>query len=328
MEIAIKRQWTKRDIRKALTINFIILLLLFAALYYMRTSPTSFISTPSATKAPSFLFNIYGPLGNGFKKPMDVTVINDRIYVSDSMNCRVVVFDYDGKYLFNFGKPGYGKSEFNFVYGLASDSKGDLYVADMKNGGIMIFDGNGKFKQQFAEKAASEKIIDAPAGICIQDNKVYVADLGQDAVLVFDLQGKLLQKIGKSGKGDGELRAPNGVTVKGNKVYVSDSANDRVVVFDDKGKFQGYVGMKKDGSSTFVNPRGLSFNGDVLIVANNISSHAHAFDITKKDKEVYSFGQIGPEDGNFGLPNGLFVDDRGRVYITDTQNDRVVVFQN
>lgn len=326
MEIVLKKYWTKRDVRKALIINFIILLLLMAISAYFKTNLVTMVTPTIGDKTPIFLYNLYGPLENGFKKPMAVTVLNDRLYVSDAFNGRVVVFDYDGRYQFSFGKPGYGKTDFVFPYGLAGDGKGNFYVADMKKGAVMVFDENGKYKKLFAEKDVKEKLILNPGGLCWHENKLYVTDLGRDALLVFDAQGSLLQTIGKTGKGKGELRAPNAVAVKDKKIYVSDSGNDRVVIFDEKGKFLSYLGIK-DAKSIFINPRGIGINGDVILVANNIPSHVHGFDI-KKTKEIYAFGEMGPEDGNFGLPNGLFVDGRGRIYITDTANERVVVFQN
>jgi sugar lactone lactonase YvrE len=39
-----------------------------------------------------------------------------------------------------------------------------------------------------------------------------------------------------------------------------------------------------------------------------------------------SFGQEGLRDGNFEFPNGIAVDNRGRVYVTDRENNRVQVW--
>jgi sugar lactone lactonase YvrE len=39
-----------------------------------------------------------------------------------------------------------------------------------------------------------------------------------------------------------------------------------------------------------------------------------------------SFGESGVADGEFAFPIGVAVDDRGRVYIADTANNRVQVW--
>ncbi|MHB1404928.1 MAG: hypothetical protein ACYCV0_04955 [Desulfitobacteriaceae bacterium] len=37
---------------------------------------------------------------------------------------------------------------------------------------------------------------------------------------------------------------------------------------------------------------------------------------------------MGTNDDQFQLPNGLTIDDQGRIYVTDTVNGRLAVYQN
>ena len=41
---------------------------------------------------------------------------------------------------------------------------------------------------------------------------------------------------------------------------------------------------------------------------------------------LFTFGAFGKDSSSFALPSGIAVDASGRVYVTDTDNDRIMVF--
>jgi hypothetical protein len=55
-----------------------------------------------------------------------------------------------------------------------------------------------------------------------------------------------------------------------------------------------------------------------------MTHNVYGFD--KNGKQVYQFGTMGADKEQFYLPNGLFVDDKGEVFITDTVNQRVGLY--
>jgi len=288
----------------------------------------NFANTPSGE--PSFVRLIYGKFGGGeFDKPMAVTVANEQIYIADTNNKRVQIFDYDGNPIKTFGKAGTEPGQFQFPYGLAGDSKGNVYVADLYNGSVSRFDKDGNFKGLFAEKSASENMFVMPAGIAIKNDRVYVTDVKLHTLKVFDLNGKLVSEYGKKGTKPGELNAPNAVAVDdAGNVYVTDTGNQRLQVFDKDGKYKKTVNGSKDGKgqSVFVNPRGIGVDSQGnLYAVSNLTHRIYGFD--KDGKQVFSIGGYGEGEKQFSLPNGMFVDDRGRIYVTDTTNQRVAVFQ-
>ncbi len=63
-----------------------------------------------------------------FDKPTDVAVCRDgSFYVSDGYgNSRIVKFSANGKYLFEWGKKGSHKGEFNIPHGIDLDSNGNV----------------------------------------------------------------------------------------------------------------------------------------------------------------------------------------------------------
>lgn len=279
---------------------------------------------------PIFVRLIYGKFGGGeFDKPMAVTVANNRIYISDTNKRRVQIFDYNGNPIKTFGSRGDKPGQFQFPYGLAADSKGQIYVADLYSGNISKFDKDGKLLGLFASGFFKKKV-NAPAGLAINNDRVYVTDVNQNNVRVFDLNGKLITQFGKPGQQPGQMFAPNAITVDNNgTIYVTDTGNQRIEIFDKSGKFQKILNGSTDGKgeSVFVNPRGVGVDdrGNMYVVSN-LTHTVFIFD--KNGKQLYTLGGYGEEQDKFVLPNGLFVDDQGRVYITDTNNQRVAVFQS
>jgi DNA-binding beta-propeller fold protein YncE len=277
---------------------------------------------------PVFNYTIYGNFDEALDKPMDVSKVGEYIYVSDTNNKRVQVFDQAGTPLFKFGKEGRDEGEFMFPYGITGDKQGNVYVADLYNGKISIHDSKGSFIKYFKEADEKQKAIKAPGAIRIFEEKLYVTDIEKSKVFVFGLDGKKLLEIGKTGMEDGQFRAPNGITVdRDGKIYVVDTGNQRLQIFDKNGKFLKSMNGSKDGkgSSLFVNPRGVGVDSDgTIYVVNNLTHFVYGFD--QEGNKVFEFGGMGDQNEQLYLPNGLWVDENDYLYITDTLNQRVVVY--
>ncbi|WP_083436771.1 6-bladed beta-propeller [Thermincola ferriacetica] len=311
-------------------LTFLAVSAIYGYLFYNQVEVEAIPALVDPNGPPKFSRMIYGGFGEeALKKPMDVAVIGQFIYVTDTNNHRVQVFDTGGTPIFKFGKQGDGPGEFQFPYGIAGDNKGNVYVADLYNGGISVHDSKGKFIKYFAEKKPAEKTIETPGGLRIIDNKVYVTDITKSKVYVFDMEGKKLLEIGKMGIKEGELRAPNAVTAdKEGNIYVVDTGNQRVQVFDKKGKFLRIINGSPDGKgpSQFVNPRGIGIDSrGIVYVVSNLTHFVHGFD--REGNQVFTFGGNGSANDQFSLPNGLFITENDEVLITDTVNQRIAVYE-
>jgi DNA-binding beta-propeller fold protein YncE len=85
---------------------------------------------------------VLGRSGGGdgeFHSPAGVTVDDKYIYVSDSGNNRIQVFNKDGMFLTKFGKTGITPGEFNNPTGISAGQQGSLLVADTNNHRIQEF---------------------------------------------------------------------------------------------------------------------------------------------------------------------------------------------
>jgi DNA-binding beta-propeller fold protein YncE len=75
-----------------------------------------------------------------------------------------------------------------------------------------------------------------------------------------------------------------------------------------------------------VRPKGVSVDGEgnVYVVE---SFHDHLLIYNSGGEFLMSIGGVGSAPGQFHLPAGVWVDARNRVFVADTLNSRVSVFQ-
>jgi sugar lactone lactonase YvrE len=134
--------------------------------------------------------------GNGeFHYPTHIFIGKDRlIYVTDSLNFRVQIFDREGHFLSSFGKPGDASGNFAKPKGIAVDSEGHIYVSDSQFDNVQIFDRQGKLLLVFGDTGRSQGKMSLPAGIFIDENdKIYVADSYNNRIQIF----QYLKDVGK-----------------------------------------------------------------------------------------------------------------------------------
>jgi DNA-binding beta-propeller fold protein YncE len=325
-----KRTLKKRDVIIAVLLILLLQLGIFAYFYYKNQDLSNVVLNKiGPVAAPTPLFGIYGSGTMGsLQKPMGVTVYNRKVYVTDTESRRVAVFDYDGNPLFVFGKQGLDKGQFQFPYGITIDNAGQIYVADMYTAKISVFTQDGQFIKYFAD--GKDKHFQKPAGLFFFDNTIFVTDVGLHKVMAFDTEGKKVLEFGKKGNANGDLMSPNCVTVTKDTIYVSDTGNDRVEKFDRNGKFVAVnTGdqQNKQGSA-FINTRGVGVDGrNILYVVSSLTNNLWGFD-SDGHKSFQPVGTVGQANDQFNSPNGMFIDGQGRIYIADSSNQRIIVYQN
>jgi DNA-binding beta-propeller fold protein YncE len=279
---------------------------------------------------------------DGLTTPMGVAVGPDgRIYVSESGGGREIhIYDALFQELGTFAPPDTQPAERVPVY-LAVNPAGDVYVSDRGSATIYTFDADGNSKGTVAAPAGFEDW--HPLGLTFDaEGNLYVADVTPDKhrILVLDPVGNLKLSFGKQGELDGEFWYPKGVAVDSEgRIFVADSNNGRMQAFDSEGNFLFKIsrGMSPGDLSM---PRGIAVDSeDRLLIADTSRGAVQAYKVTGADGSGDDgegdapvsflgtfYGSVG--DGvYFGFPNGLALDGKGKIYVTDRSNNRVQVWE-
>ncbi len=76
--------------------------------------------------------------GSTLYRPTSLTINNDLVYVTESGNNRVSIFETNGTFLHRFGKKGSGEGEFKGPQGITIDTLSNLYVSETDNNRIAV----------------------------------------------------------------------------------------------------------------------------------------------------------------------------------------------
>ena len=87
-----------------------------------------------------------------FNDPHGVKLYNNQVYVCDSYNHRIQVFDLDLNFIRSIGSHGTGRGEFDIIDDVKFDSAGNMYVADFGNARVQILDSSGHFIRAIGEE--------------------------------------------------------------------------------------------------------------------------------------------------------------------------------
>jgi DNA-binding beta-propeller fold protein YncE len=158
---------------------------------------------------------------------------------------------------------------------------------------------------------------------------VYVFHRGKkgDAIVVFNSKGNYLRSWGHGFFGN-----PHGLRAdKDDNIWAVDNGNHQVYKFTHEGKLLqswGTKGQTGTDDKTFDRPTDIAFatNGDFYVSDGYGNSRVVKF--SKDGKYVLSWGKRGSAPGEFHTAHSVGVDSKGRVYVSDRENNRIQIFDS
>jgi DNA-binding beta-propeller fold protein YncE len=123
-----------------------------------------------------------------FSLPTNVAVDKDgNVYVTDTLNNRVQIFDADGKFVSMFGKNGDGPGYLARPKGIAVDRDGHIWVVDAVQQRVQVFNSEGKLLIYFGQPGQWPGQFSAPYDIAIDTkyNRVVTSEQFPGRVQMF-----------------------------------------------------------------------------------------------------------------------------------------------
>lgn len=273
----------------------------------------------------------FGTGNNQFRNPWDIAISRDgEVFVTDTDNRRVQVFDESGGFLRAWGGAGNGSEQFQEPRGVGANRDGNnrtrVVVSDpgmnSDSRRLRRFNTTGGMVSEMGRSQMPN-----PRGIAIDgNNRIWVVDNSSTGrIFLFDSDGSYNNNWVPDGSG--ALSSPHGIAVakvdKKTFVYVTDAGNNRVVKFEYSGSNLNYVkaaGSRGSGSSAFNGPAGIAADscGNLWVADRNNNR------IQILDKDLSFRSRF---TASFDRPTGLaFGTNTKQLFVVDSANAQVQKF--
>jgi hypothetical protein len=236
---------------------------------------------------------------------------------------RVDKFTSSGSFITKWGSPGSGGGQFTNAEDIAVGGSDNVYVADTGNNRVEQFSSSGSFIRQWGSSGSGNGQFDHPSGIATDSaGNVYVTDdanygrlqkfdptgnflTGRDNLNLFDLD------VAVDSPGyiylDGSFPGPHG-------------GYNSIGKYDQAGNYLATVG---GFSGEIPASMALGPSGEVVLVSRG----ERAREFVPTTGFTTQWGAGGSGIGEFNKPAGVAINSAGRIYVADTDNNRIQVFR-
>jgi DNA-binding beta-propeller fold protein YncE len=211
-------------------------------------------------------------------KPVGLTIVDNRIYIVDSILRKVCVFDKSGKFIFSFGDERLLRPS-----GIAYSQQDEIvYVADTAGHTIYIFTKGGKLIEQIGSRGTGAEMFNFPTHLWVdKSGRLYVSDTLNYRIQVFSREHRFLTMFGSQGDRPGNFAHPCGVAADGfGNIYVTDRQFENVQVFDQQGRILLAFGQEGTRPGQFWLPAGLFIDHrNRIYVADSFNKRIQVFEL-------------------------------------------------
>jgi DNA-binding beta-propeller fold protein YncE len=249
----------------------------------------------------------------------------DEIYVADTLNDLIAVYDAKGLPLFAFGYNQELKEPIKAV----SDPKGRIFVLNGIPRAVKVFNYRGDYLNDFTLSPTSPKSY--PNAVALDRNgNVYVALAGElgGQIQIYDPTFQLVRKFGEKPDGSSYFKSVQAIAIDSDgMMYISDAnATPSIQVFSPDGRFVRGWGAHDAGPHNFSLPAGLAIDGGGRIIV--VDSLRHAITVFTKDGTFLGrHGGMGSQPGAVGSPTDIATNGKERIYVVERLGSRLQVLE-
>jgi uncharacterized protein (TIGR03663 family) len=270
-----------------------------------------------ALPAPAHAFGGSGSGPGQLAEPRGVAVdARGWIYVADTKNSRISIFDGNGVFQRVLGSKGSAEGQLNEPCGIAVGPEGTVYVADTWNHRIARFGPGGEPLPAWTDP---DKTFFGPRAVVLIQGNLFVADTGNKRIARLDASGKVTASFGTAGGEPGQFVEPVGLaTDAAGHLYVADTGNHRVQVLDANGKFLRLVRIY-GWKDFYTEPYLAAGPGDAVIVTDAWKGRLATYDASGNIAHSFQYPEL-------KRPTGIALDPFGRIVVTDRDTGKVFVW--
>lgn len=210
--------------------------------------------------------------------PVALTIVDEQLYVVDSVLHQVCVFDAQGKF-----RNSFGSDQLIRPSGIAYSRKQDrLYVSDAGGHVIRVFDKSGRYVETLGSRGMKAGRFNFPTHLWVdQSGKLYVSDTLNYRIQIFSPEGGSWATFGGHGDRPGYFAHPAGVATDSyGHIYVTDRQFENIQVFDAEGKILLAIGHEGSGVGEFWLPAGIFIDDrNRIYVADSFNKRVQVFEL-------------------------------------------------
>jgi DNA-binding beta-propeller fold protein YncE len=207
---------------------------------------------------PSFAFVLgwgeQGDLPGEFKQPGDVAVDKaGNVYVADTWNQRIQVFNAEGQYQREIGGAFFGPR------GIAVADDGRIYLVDTGNHRVRRFDAKGAEDRNWGGIGDQPGQFKEPVGVATDaKGNVYVCDNGNARIEIFNADGTLINQFEVDGWEMKVFSEPHVAVAGDGTIWVTVPTRRAVRAYDPQGKMLREIAGAEAPGSVFQRPMGIA----------------------------------------------------------------------
>ena len=247
---------------------------------------------------------------DGLDSPVGITANSKGDILVTEVTGSIIKFDVNGR-----RHKLVAQNDLKALRCIAVDDEDNIYCIDTSNNNILTGDKNGgnfKVHEVKANKGSGRR------ALFIINNELLISEADSDGtIMVYDKELKYVRRIEHRDMG---LVNDISADVHGN-LYVIDRNKRSIRIFSANGVFLRSFGNDKN---KLISPWGVCVSGQYVYVTDVRNFCVSVF--TTCGVYVTSFGQNGDKEGDFNVPEYLYIDKDQFVYVCDYWNNRIQCF--
>ncbi len=260
----------------------------------------------------SHLTNV-GSITNSFSGLGELIHNGTHLFVADSFNNKIQVFDKGGNHVADFGTSSAGNITypvglaFNTTHIFASSFDAHkIFVYHMNGTHAITFDTGNRpsgvdyngthilvseyganritiFNKDFSTAGTINRLsipaslpLTNPTSTVHNDTHMFVT-YSRNEILIFDKDGDHVGKFGSAGSGDGRFNTVGTITFNSKHLFVADRDNHRIQMFHQDGRYLHQFGEVGSGIGKLIRPHSVTFNTTHIFVSDDGNSRIQIF---------------------------------------------------